>query len=308
MCGLSCERGCERRWSSASMANPKYVHWAWQYNTPRVRKTVVQCRPKHSSMGPADNTIKEFYLTSEEGKAGAHDRIAAVSVVGETLGMDPEPFRCELRWQNRRPQTPGTPKTQLAFSIFRRSGTSCPRPVISRPLGALRSGCEVRSTRWAHHRLGVWSSLCKIGSAESRGTLDLGQFESGQLNLGQSAFIRFSPKKILKTFWWIWANMFGHEFLSDLGHSGEPEGRVGGPKQAKSGSRRVGARRVGGPTFRVSFPSPAANFVHFFSLGGLLVELLPRFEAMDRLMCAVGHLWCHLVRALKVGLVAAEVS
>ena len=64
----------------------------------------------------------------------------------------------------------------------------------------------------------------------------LGQFESGQLNLGQSAFIRFSPKKILKTFWWIWANMFGHEFLSDLGHSGEPEGRVGGPKQAKVGA------------------------------------------------------------------------
>ena len=70
-------------------------------------------------MGPVDNTIKEFYLTSGEGKAGAHERIAAVGVDGETLGMDPEKLRCELRWQNRRPQTPRTPKHSW---LFRYSG------------------------------------------------------------------------------------------------------------------------------------------------------------------------------------------
>ena len=48
------------------------------------------------------------HLSSGEGKVGDHDRVTAVAVVGQTLWMNPEPLRCEIRRQNRILQTQGT--------------------------------------------------------------------------------------------------------------------------------------------------------------------------------------------------------
>ena len=88
--------------------------------------------------------------------------------------------------------------------------------------------------------------------------LDLGQFDLGHSDLGQSALIRLRPEKILRTFGSTWANICGHAFLTELGHSG----RRANPR--KSDPEGWEAEGWGAPN--VALFSPLLTQISFFPL------------------------------------------
>ena len=58
-------------------------------------------------------------MFSGDGNAGDHDRITVVAVFAQTLWVDPEQLRCEIRQMNGTPQTRGTRRHSWHLDIRR---------------------------------------------------------------------------------------------------------------------------------------------------------------------------------------------